>query len=135
MWLWSGGGTEYVCGCCVDYNRNVMGVDSSKGEGSWRRIVQANELGDDELTNFPPAGKFWPEIEFIKALQATFREMLFCIEWLRRSYPEYDILTSYDMREKHKNERRDGHGNVTIGVVEHAVSVARTVANFLMGGP
>lgn len=68
MWLWSGGGTEYVCGCWVDYNRNGMGMDSSKGEGSWRRIFQANELGDDELTNFPPAGKFWPEIEFIYAL-------------------------------------------------------------------
>jgi hypothetical protein len=112
-----------------------MGMDSSKGEGSWRRIVQANELGDDELNNFPPAGKFWPEIEFIKVLQATFREMLLCIAWLRCSYPEYDILVSYDMREKHKNERRDGHGNMTIGVVEHAASAARTVANFLMGGP
>lgn len=61
--------------------------------------------------------------------------MLLCIEWLRRSYPEYDILASYYMREKHKNERRVRHGNVTIGVVEHAASAARTVANFLMGGP
>jgi hypothetical protein len=38
------------------------------------------------------------------------------------------------MREKHKNERRDGHGNMNIGVVEHAESAACTVANFLMDG-
>jgi hypothetical protein len=56
-----------------------MGMDSSKGEGSWRRIVQANELGDDELNNFPPAGKLWPEIEFIKALQATFGKCYFVL--------------------------------------------------------